>query len=181
MNEEIDFEWLSQHIHKKYPDIKMFSADATKFCFEERVNINCFYCKNYDVNWRCPPRIPKINYQNMMCEYEYGAFIKLELPFKKENFPEIRAKSTNDLHKILLYMEKILWEHNRPMAISFIGGSCKLCKNGCGPERCNQPYSARIPFEATGVNVIKTMEEQTGVKITFPPKDKLERIGLILW
>lgn len=74
-----------------------------------------------------------------------------------------------------------MWEHNRPMAISFIGGSCKLCKNGCGPERCNQPYSARIPFEATGVNVIKTMEEQTGVKITFPPKDKLERIGLILW
>ena len=44
------------------------------------------------------------------------------------------------------------------MAISFIGGSCKLCKNGCAKDKCNNPGMARIPLEATGVNVIKSLD-----------------------
>jgi len=48
-----------------------------------------------------------------------------------------------------LKMEKLLWEKNNSTAISFIGGSCKLCKNGCGSDKCNNPYMARSPLEAT--------------------------------
>ena len=73
-----------------------------------------------------------------------------------------------------------MYINNNSLAISFIGGSCKLCKNGCGKERCNNPGMARIPLEATGVNVIKTLEN-IGIKVQFPIKDRFYRYGLIAW
>lgn len=181
MNNEPDMTWLMEEIRKSYPQIELFPADMQAFYFEERVKMNCFYCKNYGLNWKCPPRIPQIDYQKMVKEYAHGAFVKIELPFQRDNFQEIRSRTTNDLHHALLKMEKLLWERDCSMAISFIGGSCKLCKDGCGTERCNNPYMARVPFEAIGVNVIRTIEEQTGIHLGFPPKDTLTRVGLLLW
>lgn len=181
MKHTLGLETLTDAVREQYPGIRLLPANPKAFCFEERVLMNCFYCKNYNLNWKCPPRIPKIDYQRMMAEYDNGAFVLFEFAVNEDNFSEIRAKSTNDLHHALLALEKYLWEHDRPMAISFIGGSCKLCKNGCGPERCNNPYLARVPFEATGVNVLKTVEEQTGLHLSFPPREKLSRVGLLLW
>ena len=181
MRNEIRLAWLADEIKKEYPQIELFPADMSRFHFERRVKMNCFYCKNYGLNWKCPPKIPDIDYQKMMCEYDHGAFVKIELPFQPDDFQEIRARTTNDLHQALLKLEKILWEQNQPMAISFIGGSCKLCKNGCGPDRCSHPYESRVPFEASGVNVVKTVEEQTEIRLSFPPKNTLKRVGLLLW
>ena len=39
---------------------------------------------------------------------------------------------------------------------------------------------ARIPMEATGINVIKTLKE-VGYDINFPIEDSLSRVGLLLW
>lgn len=181
MSHALTLQRMEEAIHVQFPELRLFPADMSTFFFEERVTMNCFYCKNYGVNWKCPPKLPKIDYKKMMTEFEKGAFAFLELPFQKENFQEIRTRSTNDLHRALLALEKYLWENDRPMAISFIGGSCKLCKNGCGAERCNSPYLARVPFEATGVNVLKTFESQTGIHLSFPLKEKLARVGLLLW
>ena len=66
------------------------------------------------------------------------------------------------------------------MCLSYIGGSCRLCKSGCGKDRCNNPYLARIPLEATGVNVVESARKY-GISIEFPVKEFLIRIGLILW
>lgn len=66
------------------------------------------------------------------------------------------------------------------MAVSFIGGSCKLCKNGCGKDKCNNPYLSRTPVEAIGINVVKSAKEN-GISITFPPENDIIRIGLLLW
>ena len=177
----VNIEILQREARKKYPATELFQADPSRFYFEERVLMNCFYCKNYNLNWKCPPRIPEINYQKMMQEFQYGAFVKVELPFTEDNFQDIRSQTTNDLHQVLLYLERFLWDHDCPMALSFLGGSCKLCKGGCGKERCNNPYLARVPLEATGVNVIKTVEEQTGIHLQFPPQGTLKRVGLLLW
>lgn len=181
MKSTIDIEFLREEAAKQNPAVTIFPADLTKFYFEERVSMNCFYCKNYNLNWKCPPRIPKLDYPKLFQEFQHGAFVKIELPFCKETFSEIRSRTTNELHQVLLALEKVLWDHDCPMALSFLGGSCKLCKGGCGTERCNNPYLARVPLEATGVNVIKTVEEQTGLHLTFPPKDTLTRVGLLLW
>lgn len=39
---------------------------------------------------------------------------------------------------------------------------------------------ARIPLEATGVNVIKSLDN-IGIKIEFPLINKFYRFGLIAW
>jgi predicted metal-binding protein len=55
-----------------------------------------------------------------------------------------------------------------------------LCKNGCGADKCNNPYLSRAPVEATGLNVLKTAAKY-GIDIIFPPKETMFRIGMILW
>lgn len=149
--------------------------------FEENIKMNCFYCEKYDHNWRCPPRLPNINYKKMMCEYEYGLIVVLTFRITRQSdYNKIRNDSSVMLHKLLLDLEKWMYDHNRPNAISFIGGSCKLCRGGCGKERCNNPYMSRTPIEALGINVIKSMKEY-GIKIEFPTDKVMKRIGLLLW
>lgn len=175
------FDWHTLYTEAELESgVGLYPMHPEDLVFEERVKMNCFYCKNYNYSWRCPPKTPPIDYKKMMLEYNQGLFVKLEMPFDDNNYQEIRARSTNDLHKSLLRMEKVLWEHDFPLAISFIGGSCKLCKNGCGKERCNHPYAARMPVEAAGINVVKSVEK-CGIHIAFPPNGSLTRVGLLLW
>ncbi len=157
------------------------AVDPKDLIFEERVKMICFNCGKYKTNWRCPGNMPKnIDYKQLVNEFKNGAFVYVKIPFNKTNYNEIRSESSVILHRSLLQMEKYLWDHNKPVVLSFIGGSCKLCKNGCGKEKCNNPYNARSPLEAIGVNVVKSAAKY-GIDITFPPKDYMMRIGLILW
>lgn len=175
------FDWTElKDVIAEYDAVRLYPMSPQKLIFEERVKLNCFYCKNYGQNWKCPPKIPQIDYQKMVSEYQYGVFAKLELPFTEETFGDVRTQSTNRLHQALLKMERYMWEHNMPLAVSFIGGSCKLCKNGCGKERCNNPYLARMSIEAMGVNVVKSAEA-CGISIAFPPERRLVRLGMLLW
>jgi len=165
---------------EEYDRISLYPMFPKDLIFEERVKLNCFYCKNYGTHWKCPPKAPQLDYPKIISEYEYGVFAKIELPFTDANFSEVRSRSTNDLHRALLKLEKYLWDHNFPLAVSFIGGSCKLCKNGCGKDHCNNPYQARMSMEATGINVVKSVEKY-GISVVFPPQNSLVRIGMLLW
>lgn len=160
--------------------VRLYDMSPEDLVFEERVKLNCFYCKKYGAHWKCPPRIPELDYPKMIREYDHGVFAKIELPYTEADFTDVRVRSTNDLHRALLKLEGYLWEHNFPMALSFIGGSCKLCKNGCGKERCNNPYQARISMEGVGINVVKSVEKY-GISVTFPPQGTLVRVGMLLW
>lgn len=154
--------------------------NASDLIFEERVRMNCFYCGRYNSNWRCPPRIPDLDYKKMMHEFDYCALVYTKLPFGCDNYNDVRNESSILLHKAILAMEKFLWNNGNSTCISFIGGGCKLCKNGCGKEKCNNPYMSRTPIEATGVNLVKSVEKY-GIQIVFPPKDFMYRYGLILF
>jgi predicted metal-binding protein len=164
----------------KCPDIKVIQVNTEDFIFEERVKQNCFYCERYGINWKCPPNIPSFCYKTVLSEYEYACFVYKSFAFIKDDYFAVRTESSVYLHKNLLVMERYLFECSAGLVTSFIGGSCKLCKNGCGKERCNNPAQARIPLEATGMNIIKTAMHY-GIDISFPVKDYLTRIGLILW
>lgn len=168
---------MLEEVHKTYPTVEAFLVDPKKMIFEERTKMNCFYCGRYNRNWHCRPFIPDIDYAKMFAEYDYGAFVYVKVPLSN---PDARNESSVINHRSLLLMEKYCYNHNNSTAISFIGGSCKLCKNGCGKERCNNPYEARSPLEATGCNVVKSAA-QCGFEITFPPKDYMLRLGLLLW
>ena len=169
------------HARSLYPEAEIKLMKPSDAVFEECVKMNCYYCANYNTNWRCPPNLPDIDYKKMFSEYDCELFIvfRYEIP-DKETFRQLRTESSLKLHKALLSCEKWLWEHNAPTAISFGGGSCKLCKNGCGKERCNNPYISRSPLEATGCNVIKTAKKY-GIDIRFPTDEYLARLGLVMW
>lgn len=149
--------------------------------FEENVKMNCFYCGKYNNNWRCPPRLPDIDYKKMMNEYDAGLFVVLSYDIAEDSeYEMVRNNSSIVLHKTLLDLEKWMWKHNCSNAISFIGGSCKLCKGGCGKEKCSNPYMSRSPLEAVGVNIVKSAGKY-GIDIRFPADRRLTRIGLLLW
>lgn len=160
--------------------LKAKSIDKTQLVFEERVRLNCFQCARYGVNWTCPPKLPDIDYQKMILEYQDALLVYCKVPFTEDKLDIVRRDSTNVLHRALLAAEKLLWENDRPLAVSFIGGSCKLCAQGCDPHKCRQRKLARIPIEATGVNVSKSVKDEE-LQIVFPPKNFFYRVGLLLW
>lgn len=163
------------------PEAECVFMDPKETIFEECVKMNCFYCGRYGRNWRCPPNLPDIDYPKMFSEYDEGLFVYFTFDVSdKDRFEYYRNESIVVLHKTLLELEKWCYNHNRSTAISFGGGSCKLCKGGCGKERCNNPYMSRSPLEATGMNVLKTAAK-FGVEIEFPTDQKLMRLGLLLW
>ncbi len=164
----------------KYSNITVIGINHNSFVFEERIKQKCYHCKNYGTKWTCPPNIPNVDYNKMFHEYENIVVLRLELSLENADFEEQRTNSTNHLHRALLYLENEMYKQNNSTAISFIGGSCKLCKNGCGSQKCINPYLSRMPWEATGCNIIKTMKNE-GYDIEFPLKEKIYRYGLFLW
>jgi len=171
---------IFEFIKTTYPSIKMVEVNPNSIIFEERVKLNCFYCGRYNMSWRCPPKIPELDYMKIFSEFKYGAFIYGDFPFTEVSYADVRINSSVVLHRALLEAEKYLLSVGNSINISFIGGSCKLCKNGCGKEKCNNPYLARIPLEATGINVVESAL-QYGINITFPVDKHITRIGLLLW
>ena len=84
-----------------------------------------------------------------------------------------------ELHEALLYMEKELFVRGYPLAVSFIGGYCDWCAEGCAKDKCRHPESARVSWDATGCNVVQSLEN-IGVQVDFTGKDVC-RYGLIAW
>lgn len=176
----VDINDIENYINNDFPLAKIVKINSDNLVFEELTKLNCFYCPRYGTNWKCPPNIPKIDYKKIVSEFENAAFVYNILSFDEKTYSDVRTESSVLLHKTMLHIEKYLFLQGYSTSVSFIGGSCKLCKNGCGKDRCNNPGLARIPLEATGVNVVKSAEKY-GIKITFPVTTSLIRIGLILW
>lgn len=163
------------------PEAKLVFMDPKEAVFEECVKMNCFYCGKYGRNWKCPPNLPQIDYPQMFSEYDEGMFVYFLFNVtSKAQYESIRNESSLVLHKALLQIEKWFYNHNRSTTVSFGAGSCKLCKGGCGKDRCNNPYMARSPLEATGVNIVKSAAK-FGIDVKFPTEEKLMRLGLIMW
>ncbi|MDD4699570.1 MAG: DUF2284 domain-containing protein [Oscillospiraceae bacterium] len=177
----IDQKELMRYLKKINPMAEGVFIDPKELVFEENVMMNCFYCGKYGNNWRCPPNLPNVNFPKMMAEFEAGLFVFLTYyPKNEEDYKNLRGEAALTLHKNLLMLEKWMYNHNSSTAVSFIGGSCRLCKNGCGKERCNNPYLSRSPLESTGVNIIKSAKKY-GIDIKFPADQKLMRLGLLLF
>ncbi len=171
---------MAAFIKKESAGAGAVSLRKDQIVFEERVRLSCFYCGRHGKNWRCPPNIPDLDFKTVISEYERILLVYRKFPYNDVSYEDVRRDSTVSLHKTLLSAEKYLWKSNVPLYASFIGGSCKLCKNGCDASGCANPASARIPVEALGINVIKTALN-AGVEITFPPDKSIMRAGLLCW
>ena len=159
---------VRSYLHTLNRDAEGILIDPGKLIFEENVKMNCFYCGKYNNNWKCPPNLPDIDYKKMMSEYDIGMAVVLAFQIKQQSeYDKIRNDSSVILHRLLLDLEKWMYNRNSSNTISFIGGSCKLCRGGS-------------PIEATGINMVKSMK-QYGVSLDFPTDRVLKRIGLLLW
>jgi predicted metal-binding protein len=176
----LNLETFVENISERYHDVAITHIQKDSLVFEQRVKLNCFYCNRYGINWKCPPHIPELDYKALILEYENACFVHKEFPFSKASYETVRHDSSVHLHKVLLGMEEYLFSQSISMCVSFIGGSCKLCKDGCGKEKCENPYQARIPLEATGMNIVESAL-RNGIDIRFPVVDRIVRIGMILW
>lgn len=173
---------LVEYISKKSPYLKVCKVNIDSIRFEERVRLQCFHCEKYEQKWTCPPRINVINFEKVFNEYENAMVVYCEIPYKNEaEYAIVRTDSTNLIHKTLLEMEKILYRNNEVFAMSFIGGSCKLCKDGCSDKKCRFPHLSRIPLEATGINVIDFVKREVNFDIKFPLDRYMYRFGMLLW
>ena len=103
-----------------------------------------------------------------------------KVPMKGNVTQEQFREAVVKLHKAMLYLEGELFKRNNAMAESFIGCSCQLCEEGCAAEKCRHPEQARVPWDATGCNVVKTLE-RIGVKVEFPAKEYIYQYGLFVW
>lgn len=152
----------------------------SEIIFEERVRLACFNCSRYGVNHTCPPKIPDVNYRQIFSEYENALLVWCAMEFDEKTQVNVRRESTQLIHRALLQAEKYLWEHDCSLATSLIGGSCKLCAQGCAKEACRQPLLSRMPLEAAGINVVATCRKK-GLSLSFPVDGFLKRVGLLLW
>lgn len=174
------FEQLKSYLEDDSTEI--LPIDLKDFIFEERVKHLCLHCKHFNYKHTCPPKISIFDYKTIFKEYSYGAIVHTYFNFEDDDFDRIRTKSTNFLHKKILKGESFLYSLNLSLRIGFIGGSCKLCKDGCDDVKCRFPEKSRIPIEATGINVVKTVKDSLGIDLDFTFKKKiLHRIGLLVW
>ncbi|MBO4577870.1 MAG: hypothetical protein J5688_04100 [Paludibacteraceae bacterium] len=156
---------LRSILHERYPEMDAVSIRQEDIVFEERVRLKCFHCRNYMGKWTCPGHIPQLDYRKLVGEYAHLAVVI--------------SRSAMELHKAMLYLEAELLKRNNPLAQSFIGGCCELCEGGCAPDRCAHPEQARIPWDAIGCNVTRSLAN-IGIQVDFTGKDNC-RYGLLVW
>lgn len=161
----------------EYGADKVFNILPTDLIFDDRAIFQCFNCKNYGHKRTCPPFRNPFNYQDMILKYKKGLIVLVKFD-SSVDFEKARTDSTNTLHRILLKLEKDGFNQDNHFTTSFIGGSCKLCSQGCA-DVCRQPQYSRIPLESTGVDVVETLKK-FGVSLKFPATDVIYRVGLLV-
>lgn len=153
--------------------------------FDFRTTFKCRTCSKYGQIPTCPPNIPDFDYfKRLFSKYTYGLLVAKKYDYcTVEEYDYKRKESGPRLQEILLFLEKQAFQHNYYWAISFTGGSCRVCKTCSNNGKCQNPEKGRIPLEATGVDVISTCKN-SGIEISpfpLPTEDiPLYRVGLLL-
>ena len=206
-NKEIEkFDFLEKMALKMGAiDTKIITVDDV--CVENRVTLKCRAgCVGYGIKLTCPPYVPTANeFKDILNEYKYALLVKFKSPAKADretvcsiyknwldpDTPEdLKNKAdtfwndyfdySQDIHNIMLELEKAAFNKGYTFALAFVNGSCRLCdvcntKNGI----CIHPNMARIPEHAVGINMKKTAED-AGMEIQFPFSGHPEPMTILL-
>ena len=148
--------------------------------FDLKVREMCKSCKRFGSNAHCPPFIESVEYyKKLLSNYRYGIlYYKTFDSSDKNKWKETGKESSLELHALLLEERDRLFKEGHYFISIFGAGGCKLCETCSFP--CRQPQKAISPIEATGINVVKLMENY-GIKVEFPIKDNFYRIGMVLY
>lgn len=149
--------------------------------FDNKVREMCKSCKRYGYKATCPPHTESVEYYaNTLSVYENGVVYYDTFECKDlSQWKEVGQESSLAIHYKLLEARQELFNKGHYFVVLFGAGSCKLCPIGC-TFPCRQPQNSIIPLEGTGVNVVELMK-QYNVDITFPVKNSIYRVGLVLY
>ena len=148
--------------------------------FDIKVCEACKSCRRYGLTGCCPPNIGTFDYyKKLLKKYTHGKILVEKFILEDETKKlELGRKSSLELHEALLKERDELLNKGHYFNVILGGGSCKRCKECSIP--CKSPQYRAIPIEATGINVVETLDK-LGMFITFPVKKVFYRVGMILW
>ena len=72
-------EEMLSYVRETFPLVEGTEITASQLVFEERVKMNCFYCGRYNVNWKCPPKLPDIDFKKLVAEYDRAALVYVRM------------------------------------------------------------------------------------------------------
>lgn len=152
--------------------------------FDIRATYQCRTCSHYGKCHTCPPEIPTISHwKELIQQYNCAELYVLLTKYTPASFDTVRIESAKKLHSMLIYREKECFSHNLYWAASLVGGSCRICSDGCG-ETCRHPEKARVAMEGAGIDVISTCKKAGVILPDYPhptPENGiLARVGLLL-
>jgi predicted metal-binding protein len=151
--------------------------------FDIRATYQCRTCSHYGKCHTCPPEIPPMEYwQKLVRSYTQGELCISIWEYTKQTFDEVRYNSAKKLHEHLIQSEKECFNKNQYWAVSLVGGSCRLCPEGCG-DTCRFPQKARAAMEGAGIDVIGTCALAGYSLPKYPHPNSggtLARVGLLL-
>ena len=178
---------LQDILKAQYPLLEVVEIRGEDLVFEERVRLKCFQCSNYRKKWTCPGNLTQLDFRKIISEYEHLAVVSLKRSAVSNQESGVSSQESavryreagNELHRAMLYLEAEMMKRNNALVQSFIGGSCELCEAGCPADRCAHPEQARVPWDATGCNVVRTLAN-IGIQVDFTGKN-ICRYGLFVW
>lgn len=159
--------------------IKKLKINPKELPFNIKTREACKACKRYGLKATCPPYIESFDYYSNFRKYKYGRIYYTKTKIDNiKNWKQIGQETSLKIHKFLLKIREKLLGKNHYFCVILGAGSCKLCKDCSFP--CRHPELSIIPLEATGIDVVKLMKKHK-VNITFPVKNFIYRIGLVLY
>jgi predicted metal-binding protein len=159
--------------------IKKFNPESD-LVFDLKVVEACKSCKRYGLTGCCPPNIGEIEYyKKLLRHYKYGEFYIERFEVEDaDKWVELGKSSSLVIHDALIEAKNKLLNEGHYFNIILGSGSCKKCTKCVIP--CVTPQYRAIPIEATGVDVVSTLDK-LGLFIKFPVRSHFYRIGAILW
>jgi len=145
-------------------EAKVISADTV--LIDERVLAKCTYpkCNHYGTNANCPPYAMEPDLvRKVVNNFEYGIFIKLEVPTRVTADIEERKKLTISsfvkLAEIVAKIEAQAFYDGYYLAVGFGAASCKSilcpdedCQALLSGKSCRHRFKARSSMEAVGMD-----------------------------
>jgi predicted metal-binding protein len=193
-------------IHSKFFDLKMPFAqiEYKDIYFDPKVQEMCispsFKCPFYGHSWSCPPNSPYLqkaletytDFYLIYSMFDLESYVREEIErtnrsefYIKNTFLLTKSFDSNDLE---IEFEKFLSQYDKKYKkrILLYDGTCKYCKimnvGSCtfdSGSPCRFPQEKRFSMEATGIEVISTVQKlKNKLGIEYPSNKYSYRFGL---
>ncbi len=151
---------------------------AEDLFFDYKVREMCGSCKRYGKKATCPPHIASVDYYYKLLVQFSSGILYYKNFIVGDDWKEQGKTSSLEIYNHVIAERNRIWEKGHYFSMAFGAGSCKLCGECTFP--CKNPSQSLIPFEAAGINVVKTLEK-FNIEIKFPIQKHFYRIGALFY